>query len=153
MLSGATMALRERCFGPRGRFMLDVYRRGRLVERLDEPNLIVGGSRAILAALLGGNVTNKSVAKIGFGTNPTDPSVGNSALTAPHLKAVDNVTYPSDGVVSFAFSLGVGEANGMAISEFGLLTGADALFARRVRAGPLNDTASVLLSGSWQIIF
>jgi hypothetical protein len=49
----------------------------------------------------------------------------------------------------FAFSIGSTQANGLEISEFGLLTGGGALFSRQVRAAPLNKTSSLALSGTW----
>jgi hypothetical protein len=138
---------------PRGWFRLDVFENGRLIERVSEPNLVVTGAAAIQAALLGGSVANMSVTQIGFGTGSAIPVVGNSSLTGPFLKAIDSVTYPVAGSVTFNFTLATGEDNGMSISEYGLLTAGGLLFARKVRAAPLPKTSAISLSSSWTIVF
>lgn len=139
--------------GPRGHFRLQVFRRGLLVETMDEPNLIVDGSKAVLASLLGGTVTNNSVTKIGYGTSGTAPAVGNTGLTGAFIKALDQVTYPVAGTVRFAFSLASSENNGVAIQEFGLFTAGSVLIARRVRSSALNKDTDISLSGTWDITF
>ncbi len=138
---------------PTGRLRLEIYRKGELIEVFDEQNLIVDGSKEVQAKLIGGTVTNNSVTQFGVGTNGTAPAGGNTALTAPYLKNVDAVTYPAVGQVRFTFSLSSLEANGMAIMEFGLLTAAGVLYARRVRAAALNKDADISISGTWTITF
>lgn len=138
---------------PRGEFILNVYRGGELIEEYRDANLVVDGSKQILSRLLGGTVANNSVTQISFGTSGTDPVAGNTSITSPFTKAIDTVTYPSANQVSFNFSLGTGEANGKAVLEFGLLTAAGALFARKTRASALNKESDITLSGSWVISF
>lgn len=138
---------------PSGRFRLEIYRRGILIEVFEENNLIVDGSKQIHAHLLGGDVTNRSVTQIGFGTNPTAPVGGNAALTGAYVKPIDLVTYPATNQVNFAFSLGTTEAQGLAISEFGLITAGNTLYARKVRTNPLWKDVDLTLSGSWLISF
>lgn len=146
------MEICERVEAPRGVLRYDVYRSGRLIEQCCEQNLIVAGSKGLLAGLLGGAVSNKSVTKIGFGTNGTAPVSGNTALTGAFLKAVGAPTYPA-GAVTFPFTLDAGEANGLAIIEFGLLTADNTLFSRRVRATAINKAADISFIGSWTINF
>jgi len=138
---------------PTGDFLLHVFHRGILIEEIDEKNLIVNNSKLIHARLLGGDVLNRPLAQIGFGTNPTPPAAGNTTLTSAFLKPLDGVSYPSDSQVRFAFSLGPLEANGMAISEFGLLTGVGMLYARKVRSAPLNKDSDLSFAGTWTINF
>ena len=138
---------------PSGHFRLEVYRRGELVDVYEEKNLIVDGSRQVHARLLGGDVTNRSVTQISFGTSATAPAPGNTTITNPFTKAVDNVTYPATNQVRFSFSLGTSESNGRAISEFGLLTAGGVLYARRTRSAPLNKDSDITLSGTWTISF
>jgi hypothetical protein len=139
--------------GPEGLFVLNIYRRGELIERFEEKNLIVDSSKLIHAKLLGGDVANRSVSKFGVGTNGAAPAGGNNALTAAYVKAVDDVTYPATNQVAFDFSLGVGEANGKAILEFGLFTTGDVLYARKIRATPLNKENDISFAGTWTISF
>ena len=119
---------------PRGRFRLDVFRRGRLVERVDEPNLIVTNAKVILAGLAGGSRTAPGITTLGIGTSLAAPVYGNTTLTQGHYKLLDGVSYPVPGEAMFAFSLGSAEANGTAIGEFGLLSADGLLFARKVRS-------------------
>jgi len=143
--------------GPTGFFTLEVRERksGKLIERFKEKNLIVIGSQPTHAALLGGNVTNNSVTKMGFGTNGTTPIFGNTTLTGQYQNAIVAATYPLSNQVSFQFQLGNTDpgADGMAISEFGLFTTAGILYARKVRATPLNFNSDISLTGSWIISF
>lgn len=138
---------------PSGLFVLDVFRRGKLIEHFEEKNLIVDSSKQIHSHLLGGDVTNNSVTKFGVGTNGTAPAGGNTSLTGSFVKAVDGASYPATNQVRFAFSLSTAEANGIAILEFGLLTGSTVLYARKVRSVALNKAADLSLSGTWTISF
>lgn len=142
---------------PSGVFVLHIYRRGELVEVFKEPNLIVVGSQQIQAKLLGGAVTNQSVTQIGYGTNGTGLAFSNTSLTGAYMKVLDSVSYPNTNQVQFNFSLGVGGtdtgAHGLAISEFGLLTAAGTLYARKTRSAPLNFDGDVSLSGTWIVSY
>ena len=133
--------------------MLHIFKGGELVEVFDECNLIVDGSKPTHAHLLGGDVTNRSITQFGVGTNGTAPVAGNTALTGSFAKAIDAVTYPATNQVKFDFSLASGEANGMAILEFGLLTASSVLYARKVRSAALNKESDISVSGSWTITF
>lgn len=138
---------------PTGHFSIDIFVDGELVERFEEKNLIVNGSKQIHAKLLGGAFTGQNVAQIGFGTNGAAPVVGNTTLTNAYLKAIDGVSYPATNQVQFNFSLAASENNGMAILEFGLITAAGAMYARKTRTAALNKDSDVSLSGSWIISF
>lgn len=138
---------------PSGLFVLDVFRRGKLIEHVEERNLIVDNSKAMHAHLLGGDATNNVVTKFGVGTNGTAPAGGNTTLTGAFIKAHDGATYPVAGQVSFAFSLSTSEANGIAILEFALLGASNTLYARKVRSVALNKASDLTLSGVWSITF
>lgn len=139
---------------PSGFFILEVFKGGKLVEVFEEQNLIVDGSKQIHAKLLGGSVANQSLTQIGFGAGTSSPVSGNTGLSAgAFYKAFDSVTYPASNQVRFAFSLGTSEANGIAISEFGLLTPTNVLYARKTRNSPLNKDSDLTLSGTWTISF
>lgn len=139
---------------PEGEFHLEVYRKGELIEVYDDKNLVVDASKQQLAHLVGGDVTSRSITKIGFGTGGTAPAVGNTGLTAGfYSKTLGAVTYPSTNSVQFAFSLGTTEANGLAIIEFGLFCANDVLFARKTRSGAITKDTDLTLSGSWKLNF
>lgn len=147
------MILSDEFSGPTGSVFLKIFRGGNFVQSWCDHNLIVTGSKLVHAQLLGGAVTGNSVASIGFGTSGTAPVVGNTTLTGAYTKALDGVSYPASNQVTFAFSLGSGEANPLAILEFGLLTASGALYARTTRAAALNKAADISLSGTWTITF
>lgn len=138
---------------PTGIFTLQVFRRGELVEEYEDRNLVVDGSKQQLARLIGGDVANRSITKIGFGTSGSAPAAGNTTLTDAYVKLLGAVSYPTATSVEYAFSLGSSEANGKAIIEFGLFTGGDVLFARKVRGGAILKDSDLSIAGSWRITF
>lgn len=138
---------------PSGLFLLRIYRGDELVDLIEEKNLIVDGSKQVHALLLGGNVANQSVTKIGYGTSTTAPAAGNTSLTGQYLKSLDGVTYPATNQVSFQFSLGASENNGVSIGEFGLFTAGNVLYARKTRTTALPKASDLSFSGSWIISF
>jgi hypothetical protein len=138
---------------PSGLFLLRVFRGDELIEVFEEKNLIVNGSKQIHALLLGGSVANQSVTKIGYGTNTTAPAVGNTSLTGAYMKALDGVTFPATNQVSFQFSLGPTENNGVSIGEFGLFTAGNVLYARKTRTTAIPKASDLSFSGSWIISF
>jgi hypothetical protein len=137
----------------RGIFTLDIYRRGELIEHFVDDNLIVDQGRTNITRLLGGDGANLQIAQIGFGISNAVAVPGNTALTGSYVKAIDSHSYPSATSVLFNFSLAVGEANGMAIYEFGLLTASGLLHARKVRGGPLMKASDLSLTGTWQLLY
>ena len=146
--------LRDRLHrSPSGVLSYSVYRSGVLVEEVEDHNLIVIGSQITHAQLLGGNVANNSVTKIGFGTNGTAEVFGNTSLTGAYINNVAAPAYPASNQVSFGFALGTTEANGIAIAEFGLLTTGGVLYARKTRAQPLWKAIDITIAGSWIITF
>lgn len=138
---------------PEGIFSLEVWRRGELIEVYEDENLVVDASKQQLARLIGGDVTNRSITKIGFGTSGTAPAAGNTTLTGAYVKALGSITYPTTNSVQFAFTLGTSEANGLSIMEFGLFTAGDILFARKTRAGAIVKDSDLSISGTWRINF
>lgn len=138
---------------PWGHVVLDVIRAsdGALLERMDEPNVIVDAWRDIHARVLGGDA-DYFVTQIGFGESDAPPAAGNTALTNPYVKPLSPV-YPFPQRVRFTFSLTEGEANGLAIRELGLLTANGLLYARKVRAAALVKTSDIAINGAWTIFF
>ena len=148
------MNLSDNLLKPSGHIKVDIFRHGELIEQMDGQNLVVVGYRQILAKLMGGATTaDWAITQIGVGTSAVAPVLGNTTLTGAFLKDVDTITYPSAQKVSFNFSLGTGDANGINISEFGLLSGNGTLFARKVRGAPLVKDSSISLTGYWVITF
>jgi hypothetical protein len=151
-------ALNDSLKPPTGHVKYEVRRAGKLIERVDEHNLIVIGSQQVHSQLLGGSFTGNNVTKFGVGTNATAPVFANAALTGQYANAITGVSYPNgtsgDGV-TFSFAMGSTDtpAFGMAISEFGLLTPNGVLYARKTRTSPLNFASDIAFSGTWTITF
>jgi hypothetical protein len=138
---------------PQGIFELRVLRSGIVIEEYREHNLIVNGAFFQMARLVGGDVTQRSIAKIGFGTGGTDPAVTDTQLTNGYLRAVSGHTYPEDGQVQISWTLPTSEGNGMKILEFGLFTQDGTLFARKTRTEAIPKEVDISLEGTWTIIF
>lgn len=137
----------------RGIFTLEAWRGGERVLLVDECNLIVNNAKAQLANLIGGNGANRQITQIGFGTGVTAPSPDNTGLAVGAFwKPVTSVAYPATGQVAFSWSLSTAEANGLAITEFGLRCADATLFSRKVRS-PINKAGDLSLTGTWTIIF
>jgi len=125
----------------------------RLIEVIEENNLIVNLAREQMAHLIAGDTANRSIQQIGFGLSGTEPTVDDISLTTPFVKDVDGFEYPAVGQTQINWSLGLSEGNGKAIKEFGLFTKNGKLFARRVRVSPINKESDISLEGTWTIIF
>jgi len=141
----------------RGILKFNVYKGERenkkLIETFEEENLIVNEARTTMAHLISGDVANRSMRSISFGTNGNNPTVDDTEITNPFTKNLGAITYPAMGQVTFAWSLTTAEANGLAIMEFGLLTADGKLFCRRTRTMPINKQNDISLEGTWTIIF
>jgi len=136
----------------KGYLTIKVFKKGVLIEEIIEKNLIVNGARDQVARMIAGNVTGRSVNRIAFGTNGTDPDAADTAITQPFIRAVKGFSYPAMGQVQIEWDLPVTENNGMAIMEFGLLTVDGTLFARRIRENPIHKEPDISLEGYWTIV-
>jgi len=136
----------------KGFLTIKVYKKGVLIDTIIEKNLIVNGARDQVARLIAGNVTGRSINRIAFGTNGSDPTVADTAITNQFVRNVKAFSYPATGQVQIDWDLPVTENNGMAIMEFGLLTADNTLFARRIRQDPIYKEADISLEGYWTIV-
>lgn len=139
---------------PQGLLEVRIWRDGQLIEHTFDRNLVVVGSKFLHAQLLGGAVAGNSITQVGFGSTAAAADKSNSALSVDaYIKAVDGISYPALNQVSFAISLGLFEANGLLLAEYGLLSNAGTLFARLVRAAPLVKDASISINSTWTVTY
>ena len=122
----------------------------------DTPNTIVFDARDIMAALLvGDDVPNNRISKLGVGLDGTAPVRENTELGNELLK-VDSAgyTFPEIGHVEITALLDYASgANGREIREAGLFTGdGTRMFARQV-FGTITKSSSLQLQFIWRIIF
>lgn len=138
----------------KGEFVLDIVcaRTGDVLEHYEDKNLVVNNGRQIVMQLLGAATAGKRLAKLGVGTNGTEPVGTNMALTGSYVKNLGAVSYPTISSVRFDWTLGAGEGNGIAIREFGILSFDNTLFARKVRE-VINKNSDIILNGNWTISF
>jgi hypothetical protein len=136
-----------------GIFSLNIHdKNGKIIESFQEKNLIVTKGRENMSKLISASGNSYFVDEIGFGTDGTTPTAGDLVLTGSTTKAFDSITYPDPNSVEFNWSLGLSEANGMAIAEFGLISNNGDLFARKSRS-VINKESDFSITGTWKIIF
>jgi hypothetical protein len=148
------MKLQER-IAPSGRFKLIARRPdGAVVWRLDEANVVTVLGKAALARLLGAAAADDRVTQIAFGTSGSAASPDDTAIANAFIKPVDEAVPSEGGHITFHWTLGLAEANGMAIREFGLLTAGGELFARKSRdTAVIDKEIDISLEGEWTLIF
>ena len=144
---------RDKVVPLRGVFELKVYKSGKLIEEVIDKNLIVNIAREQMAHLIAGETAGRFIESIAFGTNNAAPTPTDTVITGQWSKAVSGHSYPEIGRVRFDWVLNKSENNGMAIREFGLLTGDGNLFARKTRVNAINKESDISIVGSWTIIF
>ena len=137
----------------RGIFERLVKQKGIIIARYCDDNLIVNGARNQAARLFAGDGIHRTIAKIAFGTNGTDPIVSDTAITNAFVKDVAGFEFPDMGQIQTNWILHTNENNGMAIMEFGLLSVDGTLLCRKVRTKPINKEADISIEGSWTWIF
>ncbi len=137
----------------RGTLAYNVYWRGRLIESVREENLIVDNMKTMMSHLVAGDTTNRTITKIGFGSDGTSPIASNTTLTDLYARTIGAASYPTSSSVQFAWELQSTEANGLSIREFALLSANNGMFARRTRATAIVKTSDISLTGTWGISF
>jgi hypothetical protein len=105
------------------------------------------------AHLAAGDVEDRRIAAIALGANGAAAGAEDAEITEPFVKEMASVEYPAPGQVRFNWLITAGEANGMAVMEFGLICADGTLYARYVREKPLNKANDFLLEGDWTIEF
>ena len=136
----------------RGTLTIEVRRNGVLVDVFTDENLIVNSAKNQLARLIGGDGTNRNITHfgVGVGTSPAQPD--NATLQGAVWKPISSVSYPETGKAQFYWNLTTADANGLALTEFGLRCADGTLFSRKQRAA-IYKQADIALSGTWTIAF
>ncbi|MDR0663710.1 MAG: hypothetical protein LBF80_06505 [Spirochaetaceae bacterium] len=138
---------------PRGKIEARVFRNGGLIDSFVEENLILNGARRQLARLIAGNVEDRHITRIAFGTNGNPASDEDEELENEYQKDISGLSFPSPGSVRFDWLLDTSEYNGEAVIEFGLRCADGTLFSRRVRDKPIPKEYDISIEGSWTISF
>jgi len=146
-----------------GKLSYTVYRNKAPIERFEDSNLIMDAMRFKMIRIIAGDlledaesdIAGLAINHIEIGTNRGGLSSGNTEITGPFPIAIKGHEYPGVGqarhFVRFLWELLESEANGMAISEFGLVTDDGSLFARRTRERPLYKESDISIEGEWVV--
>jgi hypothetical protein len=139
-----------------GDFEMDVFKiidnEKILIEHYEDNNKVVTLGKDKLRKMLANDGTENYISKIAFGTDSTEPTIADTNLTDRFIKSIISYEYTDTTSIQFNWALVAGEANGMAIYEYGLFTEDTTLFARKVRT-VINKEADIVLEGYWKITF
>lgn len=125
-------------------------------------NLFVDNGRQLMAYAFGfrSPISDYVCAKFGVGTGTVAAKVTDVALQSPvtlasgqTLANVDTIDFLTAFVVRVAFTLGLTDANGYAVTEFGLFSGNNTLLARKVRSVAINKTSDFSPTITWRLRF
>lgn len=135
----------------KGYLVLKIWKGTELLETIKGENLIVDLGLDIMAAAIGGTA-DQNIVEYGAGTSGTSPASGDTSLTAPFVKVLDTVTFPSTGLVTFTFSMDNSEGNGATYQEWGLYCDAGPLFSRKTSTA-IAKSSAIRIEGEWTISF
>ena len=141
-----------------GEFSMNVFKiidgKKHLIESFVDKNLVVDVGKWCLCRVIS-NLQDCYVNQIGFGEGTSAPDVGDTGLTATYwIRPITSATHstPTNEVI-FNWILPSSEANGIAISEYGLFANGDYLFSRKLGTQVINKEEDIILDGTWKIIF
>lgn len=95
---------------------------------------------------------NDIILKIGVGEGDTEASMEDTSLTNAFIKNLSDLDTTTPGTIRCQFTIQSGDANGLVITEYGLLTSSEVLMARRTRPA-LTKTSDIVIEGEWTITF
>ena len=133
----------------KGFFHCKIFEHGKLAREFSGDNLIVDNGKAVLlAGLISGMIP---VTRIGFGQGTTPPAASDTIISAPNFfKNINTALRTGPTAVEFDWVLGTSEANGINITEFGLLFADGQMFARKTGI-TVAKVPSITISGQWTI--
>jgi hypothetical protein len=122
-----------------------------LISTYDDSNLITISGLQLITYLLVGHPGNNRISKVGVGdgTNPTHKT--DIGLTNAFIKPIDTYSYIKNNVIEYTISMDTGDANGLFISEFGLYSGDEVLFSRRLQSPVIPKESDIIIEGTWTV--
>ena len=124
-----------------------------LIETYSDKNLVVNLGKYSLCRLLSNNTPeNYYIDQMGFGEGTDDPTSGDVGLTNQILVPIIDYTEYGLSTIIFNWELLTHEGNGMMITEYGLFTHGNILFARKIRSA-IEKKVNIILEGTWKIVF
>ena len=138
-----------------GEIHLEVCRNNKVIEKIDDHNLVVDIGRQRLAALAAGkvgNYTESYITHIGLGSGDTAESVGDTQLENQQLFPLTSVELRGRDV-QCNFFIADNQAVGLSIRELGLFCTDGTMFSHRVRKGVIEKYEDIELKGFWILHF
>ena len=133
----------------KGELELKFYKNGILIKTDKDHNLITAKGISYLLAGIRGTGTSHIISKIAIGTNSANPSSTDTAITNPVDIVITSTEIAGSSMV-IKFNIGALVANGVTISEFGIITRGDGLFSRRV-VTPFLKNQDLTIECTWTI--
>lgn len=139
-----------------GEFNMNVFKiinnKKHLIETYSDKNLVVDhGKQSIIKLLANDGITNY-ISQIAFGEGTVDPAAGDIDLTNKYIKNILGYSYSGMNTIIFNWELLAIEGNGLIITEYGLFSNGDMLFARKVRSA-IEKEIDIIFEGTWRISF
>lgn len=135
----------------RGNFHLAVYKDGKIIDRIDDHNLVVDAGRIRLAELAAGK-SSACITKIGVGSGSTAEAADDTKLEGQQLFPLTSATVDGRDA-RFDFLIDNTQANGLKIHEFGLFCADGTMFSHRVRTGLIEKEDDIQIKGYWILHF
>ncbi len=135
----------------RGDFHLAVYKDGKIIDRIDDHNLVVDAGRIRLAELAAGK-SSACITKIGVGSGSTAEAADDTKLEGQQLFPLTSATVDGRDA-RFDFLIDNTQANGLKIHEFGLFCADGTMFSHRVRTGLIEKEDDIQIKGYWILHF
>lgn len=138
-----------------GEIYAKIYKRGKVIEEIDDHNLVVDIGRKRLAELAAGKVssyTNSYISHIGLGSGNLTESVNDTELTDQQLFPLTSVEVNGRDV-QCNFFIANDEAVGLSIHELGLFCTDGTMFSHRVREGVIEKFDDIEIRGYWILHF
>lgn len=145
------LAMTEKINPCTGELHLRVLENGKLIHRIDDHNLVVDAGRVRLAELAAGK-SSIHITHIGVGSGSVAEEVADTELENQQLFPLTD-TNVSGRDVRFDFIIDTGDANGLAIHEFGLFCSDGVMFSHRVRKGVIEKQDDIQIQGYWILHF
>ena len=135
----------------RGDFHLAVYKDGKIIDRIDDHNLVVDAGRIRLAELAAGK-SSACITKIGVGSGSTAEAADDTELEGQQLFPLASASVDGRDA-RFDFLIDNTQANGLKIHEFGLFCADGTMFSHRVRTGLIEKEDDIQIKGYWILHF
>jgi hypothetical protein len=135
----------------KGRLKLDIFKNNVKIGGFEDSNLVTLSGKQLIAFLMTGEPGENVITKVGIGDGTSYPVTTDVGLSNIFIKAVAGHTLLEQSVVQWHFTIDDEEANGMNISEFGLFSQDERLFARKIRVPSIPKDDSIRLAGYWTI--